>query len=91
MEKEFGVSREIALLPFVFYLLGLSFGPIMAGPSSESFGRKAVYVFALPCVAAFVSHPQHIWTIPFLETVTDGISWICARLLELVSRRTSLH
>ena len=44
MSRQFGVSREIALLPFVFYLLGLSFGPIMAGPSSESFGRKPVYV-----------------------------------------------
>lgn len=47
------MSREIALLPFVFYLLGLSFGPIVAGPSSETFGRKAVYTFALPGVAAF--------------------------------------
>ena len=51
--KEFDVSREVALLPFVFYLLGLSFGPIVAGPSSETFGRKAVYTFALPGVAAF--------------------------------------
>lgn len=50
---EFHVSREIALLPFVFYLLGLSFGPIIAGPSSETFGRKAVYICALPGLAAF--------------------------------------
>ena len=32
VSREFGVSREVALLPFVFYLLGLSFGPIVAGP-----------------------------------------------------------
>jgi MFS family permease len=51
--QEFGVSQEVSLLPFVFYLLGLSFGPIMAGPSSETFGRKAVYVSALPMVAVF--------------------------------------
>ena len=37
----------------MFYLLGLSFGPIVAGPSSETFGRKAVYTCALPGVAAF--------------------------------------
>ena len=51
--QEFGVSQEVSLLPFVFYLLGLSFGPIMAGPSSETFGRKAVYISALPMVAVF--------------------------------------
>ncbi|KAK5174739.1 uncharacterized protein LTR77_001821 [Saxophila tyrrhenica] len=53
VETEFHVTREIALLPFVSYLLGLSFGPIVAGPSSETFGRKAVYICALPGVAAF--------------------------------------
>jgi MFS family permease len=53
VSNEFGVSREVAILPFVFYLLGLSFGPILAGPSSETFGRKAVYITALPGVAAF--------------------------------------
>ncbi len=51
--KVFHVAQEIALLPFVFYLLGLSFGPIIAGPSSETFGRKAVYLAALPAMAAF--------------------------------------
>lgn len=49
----FNVSKEIALLPFVFYLLGLSFGPIVAGPSSETFGRKSVYLAALPAMGAF--------------------------------------
>lgn len=28
VSRDFHVSREIALLPFVFYLLGLSFGPV---------------------------------------------------------------
>ena len=51
--RDFGVRQEIALLPFSFYLLGLSFGPIVAGPSSETFGRKAVYLSAIPGVAAF--------------------------------------
>ncbi|KAK3059871.1 hypothetical protein LTS18_009875, partial [Coniosporium uncinatum] len=52
--SEFSVSREVALLPFVFYLLGLSFGPVLAAPTSETFGRKVVYACALPIFAAFV-------------------------------------
>ena len=31
-----------------------SFGPILAGPSSETFGRKTVYICALPGLAAFI-------------------------------------
>ena len=51
--SQFGVSREIALLPFVFYLLGLSFGPVIAAPTSETFGRRVVYLAALPSFAVF--------------------------------------
>lgn len=51
--RTFRISEEISLLPFSFYLLGLSFGPIIAGPSSETFGRKAVYMSALPGFGAF--------------------------------------
>ena len=51
--NDFNVPRIIALLPFVLYLLGLSFGPIVAGPSSETWGRRAVYISTIPCVAAF--------------------------------------
>jgi multidrug resistance protein len=50
---DFGVSREIAVLPFCFYCLGLAFGPPMASPISETFGRKIVYISALPVFAAF--------------------------------------
>nr|POE99415.1 polyamine transporter 4 [Quercus suber] len=50
---EFQVSREIALLPFAFYLLGLSFGPVLASPISETFGRRLCYIAALPVFAAF--------------------------------------
>ncbi|KAK4506304.1 hypothetical protein PRZ48_000034 [Zasmidium cellare] len=51
--QEFGVSRELALLPFVLYLLGLAMGPIIAAPVSETFGRKLVYLSALPLFTAF--------------------------------------
>jgi MFS family permease len=53
VQDDFDVPRIIALLPFVLYLLGLSFGPIVAGPSSETWGRRAVYISTIPCVAAF--------------------------------------
>lgn len=49
--SDFGVNREVALLPFVFYLLGLSFGPVLAAPLSETYGRKVVYLSALPIVS----------------------------------------
>lgn len=50
---EFGVSRVVSQLPFAFYLLGLSFGPIVASPTSETVGRKTVYQSALPVFAIF--------------------------------------
>lgn len=53
VENEFGVSREIALLPFAFYLLELAFGPILAAPISETFGRRIVYLTGLPISALF--------------------------------------
>lgn len=49
----FMVSREVALLPFSLYLLGLAMGPIIAAPVSETFGRKPVYLSALPLFAFF--------------------------------------
>ncbi|EME41322.1 hypothetical protein DOTSEDRAFT_81674 [Dothistroma septosporum NZE10] len=51
--SDFGTSTEVALLPFVFYLLGLSFGPVLAAPVSETYGRRIVYLSALPVFAAF--------------------------------------
>lgn len=47
------MSSEITVLPFSLYLLGLSLGPIIAGPASERFGRKAVYLSSLPLFAIF--------------------------------------
>ena len=44
----FGISPEVALLPFALYVFGLGFGPLIAAPCSEAFGRKAVYLISLP-------------------------------------------
>jgi MFS family permease len=54
IQSDFNVSSEVALLPFVFYTLGLSIGPLVSGPLSESYGRRNVYASATPILAAFL-------------------------------------
>ncbi|KAI9742874.1 MAG: hypothetical protein M1818_003603 [Claussenomyces sp. TS43310] len=49
----FDVSNTAALLPFSLFLLGLAFGPILAAPLSERFGRTATYMISLPIFALF--------------------------------------
>lgn len=51
---EFHVSRTLALLPLSSYNLGMAFGPMIASPMSETFGRKAVYLTTTPLFALFV-------------------------------------
>ncbi|KAK8179066.1 major facilitator superfamily domain-containing protein [Phyllosticta citribraziliensis] len=51
--NEFGVSSTVAILPFSFYTLGLAFGPLIASPCSENFGRRAVYFACTPIFALF--------------------------------------
>lgn len=53
IEQSFNVSREVALLPFVFYLLSLSFGPVIAGPLSEKYDRRSVYLSSVPISGLF--------------------------------------
>lgn len=40
IKKDFGVGREISLLPTTLYLLGIAFGPMVFAPLSEVYGRK---------------------------------------------------
>lgn len=51
--REFNVSATLALLPLSFYNLGMAFGPMIASPMSETFGRKAVYLTTTPLFALF--------------------------------------
>lgn len=58
--KQFHVSPTVAVLPLSLYLLGLAFGPMIAGPLSETNGRKLVYflssiIFGLFTVGAGAS------------------------------------
>ncbi|KAF7190006.1 Polyamine transporter 4 [Pseudocercospora fuligena] len=51
--QDLGVSAEVALLPYVLYVAGLAFGPMIAAPCSETFGRRAVYLTGMPLFAVF--------------------------------------
>lgn len=51
--REFDVSFEVALLPYVLYVLGLAFGPLISSPASETLSRKTVYVTTIPVFALF--------------------------------------
>lgn len=50
----FQVTDVAALLPFSLFLLGLAFGPILAAPLSERFGRTATYLLSMPIFALFI-------------------------------------
>ena len=49
----FHVSSVVALLGLSLYVLGLAFGPVLAAPISETFGRRVVYLVSLPLAALF--------------------------------------
>jgi len=54
IQRVFHVSAEVSLLPYVLYVLGLAAGPLLAGPCSEHFGRRAVYFTGMPMFALFI-------------------------------------
>jgi MFS family permease len=43
MGKQFHVSQEVTILGISLFLLGLGLGPLVVGPISEIYGRRAVY------------------------------------------------
>lgn len=51
---QFDISHTLALLPLSFYALGMGFGPMIASPMSETFGRKIVYLATTPVFALFI-------------------------------------
>jgi MFS family permease len=50
---DFGISDTIATLPLTTYVLGLSFGPMLSAPISETFGRLGTYRVSPPLSAVF--------------------------------------
>lgn len=41
---QFGVSETVAILPYSLYALGQAFGPVIAAPISETYGRRGTYI-----------------------------------------------
>lgn len=68
---EMGISQTLGLSGLTFYLVGLAFGPTIAAPLSEVFGRKIVYVTSLPISMLFImgvglsSHIREILVLRF--------------------------
>jgi MFS family permease len=52
--RDLGASQTVAILPYSLYVLALAVGPMLAGPSSEVLGRKAVYLVSIPIFALFI-------------------------------------
>lgn len=70
IEKEWGVSSTVALLPLTTYVLALGFGPLIAAPMSETYGRHIVYLISAPIGALFTmgaGFSQNIWTLCILR------------------------
>ncbi|VDC02929.1 unnamed protein product [Peniophora sp. CBMAI 1063] len=43
LQSAFGVSKEVTILGVSLFVLGLAFGPLLASPVSEMWGRNIVY------------------------------------------------
>ncbi|KAF7595576.1 hypothetical protein BBP40_005611 [Aspergillus hancockii] len=54
VEEFFHVSSTLSLLPFTMYVYGLAFGPMIAAPLSETFGRRFIYIFITPISLLFI-------------------------------------
>lgn len=60
LEKEFHVSREVAVLGLTTFVCGLGLGPMFLSPLSEFYGRRIIYLCAfgmyfiwlIPCAVA---------------------------------------
>lgn len=60
VEKEFGVSEEVALLTVTVFVVGFGVGPVVFAPLSEIYGRRIIYqttlfvavIFIIPCAVA---------------------------------------
>ena len=68
--KDFHVSSTVAILPLSLYVFALGFGPLLAAPMSETYGRHVVYLVSTPLGALFTlgaGLSQNIWTLCILR------------------------
>ncbi|GAB1210330.1 hypothetical protein APSETT445_009121 [Aspergillus pseudonomiae] len=54
VQEDFHVTNTLSLLPFTLYVYGLAFGPMIAAPLSETFGRRFVYIIMTPLALLFI-------------------------------------
>ncbi|KAL4769236.1 MFS general substrate transporter [Aspergillus nidulans var. acristatus] len=47
-------STTKSLLPFAMYVYGLAFGPMIAAPISETYGRRSIYLVMTPLAMLFI-------------------------------------
>ncbi|KIK54761.1 hypothetical protein GYMLUDRAFT_176754 [Collybiopsis luxurians FD-317 M1] len=52
--EQFGISKEVSYLVTSVFLLGYVFGPFVAGPGSEIFGRKPVLAITMSSYTLFI-------------------------------------
>lgn len=52
---EFHVSRSVAILPISLYVVGYIFGPLIAAPLSELYGRRNIYWTTIPLLLIFTA------------------------------------
>src|SRR6266536_1792205 len=53
VEERFQVSSTVSLLGVSLFCLGLAFGPVLAAPLSETFGRSIVYRISIALTIPF--------------------------------------
>lgn len=54
VQHQFHTSTTVALLPLSLFVLGIAFGPMLAAPISETYGRRPVYFLCLPIFGLFI-------------------------------------
>ncbi|KAI9370906.1 MFS transporter [Aspergillus egyptiacus] len=54
VQAAFHTSTTQSLLPFTMYVYGLAFGPMIAAPLSETYGRRFVYLVMTPLAMLFI-------------------------------------
>ena len=70
IQNDFHVSSTVSILPLSLYVLALGFGPVLAAPLSETYGRRYVYLISTPVAALLTmgaGFSQNIWTLCILR------------------------
>ncbi|KAL4993375.1 major facilitator superfamily domain-containing protein [Aspergillus recurvatus] len=54
VQHTFQTNTTTSLLPFTTYIYGLAFGPMVAAPLSETYGRRLIYLLMTPLSLLFI-------------------------------------